>query len=59
MNVFSEYTALLNLGDMEGVHTKTAEEVMKYFQVGPYGLTEEQVIANREKYGPNGTNFIL
>lgn len=26
---------------------------MKYFSVGPSGLTEEQVIANRAKYGPN------
>lgn len=26
---------------------------MSYFSVGPSGLTEQQVIAHREKYGPN------
>lgn len=40
---------------MEDAHTKTAEEVTHYFGVdGNVGLTEQQVLDNRAKYGPNG-----
>ncbi|MFH4984521.1 hypothetical protein AB6A40_011230 [Gnathostoma spinigerum] len=38
---------------MENAHAKSAEEVCRFFKVGPDGLTEEQVAANFEKYGPN------
>lgn len=40
---------------MEDAHTKTVDEVIKYFAADPErGLTAEQVKKNQEKYGPNG-----
>lgn len=40
---------------MELAHTKTAEEVLAYFNTDPErGLTEDQVKRNQEKYGLNG-----
>lgn len=43
---------------MEDAHTKSATEVLKYFDVNSdVGLTEKQVLQNRGKYGPNGMHF--
>lgn len=40
---------------MEDAHTKTVNEVLKYFDSDPErGLSAEQVSKNQEKYGPNG-----
>lgn len=40
---------------MEDAHTKTVEEVVKYFGADPErGLSADQVKKNQEKYGPNG-----
>lgn len=40
---------------MEDAHTKTVDEVIKYFGADPErGLTIDQVNKNQEKYGPNG-----
>ncbi|XP_013421498.1 calcium-transporting ATPase sarcoplasmic/endoplasmic reticulum type isoform X1 [Lingula anatina] len=39
---------------MEAAHTKTTEEVLKYFGVDEeVGLTDEQIRRAKEKYGPN------
>uniref|UniRef100_A0A7I4Y859 Calcium-transporting ATPase n=1 Tax=Haemonchus contortus TaxID=6289 RepID=A0A7I4Y859_HAECO len=38
---------------MEDAHTKTGDEVCRFFNVGPDGLTESQVDVLREKYGYN------
>ncbi|EJW79390.1 hypothetical protein WUBG_09701, partial [Wuchereria bancrofti] len=39
---------------MENAHTKSTDEVLQYFSVnGDVGLTEKQVLQNREKYGSN------
>uniref|UniRef100_A0A915BMJ8 Calcium-transporting ATPase n=2 Tax=Parascaris TaxID=6254 RepID=A0A915BMJ8_PARUN len=38
---------------MNDAHTKSADDLLKFFSVGPDGLTEEQVLENRAKYGPN------
>ncbi|VIO92760.1 Calcium-transporting ATPase sarcoplasmic/endoplasmic reticulum type, putative [Brugia malayi] len=39
---------------MENAHTKSTDEVLQYFGVsGDVGLTEKQVLQNREKYGSN------
>lgn len=44
---------------MEDAHTKTVEEVIKYFGADPErGLTADQVRKNQEKYGPNGEFFV-
>lgn len=40
---------------MEDAFIKTPEEVCTYFKVSPQlGLTEEQVIEQRKKFGRNG-----
>lgn len=45
---------------MEDAHTKTVEEVVKYFGTDPErGLSADQVKKNQEKYGPNGKVFSL
>lgn len=38
---------------MEDAHTKSGEEVCRFFNVGQDGLTEAQVAKQREKYGFN------
>ncbi|KAJ1358402.1 hypothetical protein KIN20_016818 [Parelaphostrongylus tenuis] len=38
---------------MEDAHAKSGEEVCRFFNVGPDGLTETQIIKQREKYGFN------
>lgn len=40
---------------MEDAHTKSVEEVLKYFGTDPdKGLSPDQIKRNQEKYGPNG-----
>lgn len=40
---------------MEDAHTKTVDEVVKYFGTDPErGLSIDQVNKNQDKYGPNG-----
>lgn len=40
---------------MEDAHTKTVDEVLRYFSADPErGLSLDQVKRNQEKYGPNG-----
>lgn len=40
---------------MEDAHTKTVDEVVRYFGADPEkGLSLDQVKRNQEKYGPNG-----
>lgn len=40
---------------MEDAHTKAVEEVLNFFKTDEAtGLSDEQVKANQEKYGPNG-----
>lgn len=40
---------------MEDAHTKTVDEVLRYFGADPErGLSLDQVKRNQEKYGPNG-----
>ncbi|PIO56547.1 cation transporter/ATPase [Teladorsagia circumcincta] len=38
---------------MEDAHAKTGDEVCRFFNVGPDGLTETQIEAQREKFGYN------
>ncbi|KAH7699412.1 sarcoplasmic/endoplasmic reticulum calcium ATPase 1-like protein, partial [Aphelenchoides avenae] len=38
---------------MEDAHAKSPEEALRFFGTGPDGLTEDQVVTLREKYGPN------
>lgn len=43
---------------MEDSHTKTVDEVLKYFGTDPdKGLSADQVKRNQDKYGPNGKLF--
>lgn len=45
---------------MEDAHAKSAVEVLQYFGVdSDVGLTEKQILQNREKYGFNGNFFIF
>lgn len=45
---------------MEDAHTKSVDEVLKYFGVdAEKGLTPDQVRKNQEKYGPNGKFAII
>jgi hypothetical protein len=39
---------------MENAHTKSPDELFRYFETGPDGLTEDQVEDLREKHGLNG-----
>lgn len=40
---------------MEDAHTRSVEEVLNFFKTDELaGLSDEQVKANQEKYGPNG-----
>ena len=44
-----------NSGAMDFAHTKTTQEVLGYFNVDEeYGLSDDQVRKNLEKYGRNG-----
>lgn len=43
---------------MENAHTKTSDELLRFFGTGPDGLTEEQVTQLRDKYGPNGKSYL-
>lgn len=45
---------------MEDGHSKTWEEVVRYYGVDPdQGLSPEQVKKHQDKYGPNGKTQIL
>lgn len=39
---------------MENAHTKACEEIIRYYDIKEDGLTEQQVLSNREKFGLNG-----
>ena len=40
---------------MEDAHTRSVEEVLNFFKTDDTtGLSDEQIKANQEKYGPNG-----
>ena len=40
---------------MDDAHTKSVDEVLTFFRVDEVvGLSDEQVTASQEKYGPNG-----
>ena len=44
---------------MEDAYSKTADEVLKYFNVSEkLGLTQEEVKRSRQKYGLNGQLFV-
>lgn len=39
---------------MEDAHSKSADEVLRFFGTGADGLSDDQVERLREKYGANG-----